>query len=111
MDKLRKKLLANRDDLAAGTFCHTLFEEGEFNENLLGILVNDLATYAKMLKNDDREMRELLRWIVEGVDQCFVSHHAADDLFYIKNYFADCEERWRRRWKTEIKKYTPSEKY
>lgn len=105
MNELRKRIMANRDDLIEGTFCHALFENGIFNSDKLDELLNNLNEYIRPLQNGDKEVHELLVWIVGGVEQCFTSHHDSDDLFSIKNYSPNLEKRWRAAWKAEMAEY------
>lgn len=103
--KLKIELLKNKDDLIEGTFCYQLFEDGMFNENLMVALINGAGDF---LKENSRgnEVKDLLTWVVRGMDQCFLSNSDDDDLYTIKNYNVGMEEKWRNDWKLLIVKLT-----
>ena len=104
-EKLKIELLKNKDDLIEGTFCYQLFEDRMFNENLMVALINGAGDFLKE-NSRDNEVKDLLTWVVRGVDQCFLSNSDDDDLYTIKNYNVGMEEKWRNDWKPLIVKLT-----
>ena len=106
MKEIRQAVLDNKNDLIEKTFCHELFEYGVFNAESLDALLEAIMKYAACFHGEDAEMRDLLRWIVQGVEQCFLSHHEDIDLFFIKNYSPNLEEKWRHCWKIELEKFS-----
>ncbi|QNQ18622.1 hypothetical protein HF650_02040 [Kosakonia sp. SMBL-WEM22] len=104
-EKLKIELLKNKDDLIEGTFCYQLFEDRMFNENLMVALINGAGDFLKE-NSRDNEVKDLLTWVVRGVDQCFLSNSDDDDLYTIKNYNVGMEEKWRNDWKLLIVKLT-----
>ncbi len=104
-EKLKIELLKNKDDLIEGAFCYQLFEDRMFNENLMVALINGAGDFLKE-NSRDNEVKDLLTWVVRGVDQCFLSNSDDDDLYTIKNYNVGMEEKWRNDWKLLIVKLT-----
>lgn len=75
MDYAKEALLNNKNDLIEGIFCYLLFEEGMFSTAaLLEGLIADAGKYLKENKKD-LEIIVLLNWIVECINQYFISHH------------------------------------
>lgn len=95
------EILENRDDLVEGTFCYALFEDAHFSPQLLEVLIAKLRGYLES-HGDDSEVSDLLEWLVNCTDQCFLSHKDKDDLYRIKNYTPEIEDKWIHEWKSEI---------
>ncbi|EPJ3766643.1 hypothetical protein NPI25_004137, partial [Providencia stuartii] len=98
---LKHNILKNKDDLIEGTFCYSLFENAFFDEVLLIDLIKNAKLFFKE-NNQDKDISNLLTWIVNGVDQCFVSNNDKDDYYSIENYSSDLEIKWKNVWRTEI---------
>lgn len=101
INELKDKLLTNKDDLIEGTFCYTLFEDSIFDENLMQYFIDDVKKYLKKVEYDS-DIKDLLIWVLQCVEQCFISHHDKDDLYFIKNYSDSLENTWQINWKKEI---------
>ncbi|OCG14224.1 hypothetical protein A9G24_06615 [Gilliamella sp. App6-5] len=100
-NELKNKMLQNSDDLIKDTFCYSLFEEGFFHANLIEIIIKNVEEYISLVKNDI-DIKNLLIWICQCVDQCFISHHDKDDYYTIKNYSSEIESKWINGWKARI---------
>ena len=68
-------LVKNKNDNIDDTFCYKLFEENYFDTDKLQHLINFVS--AKKL---DRNEADILQWIIEGVDNCFIYHHERQRL-------------------------------
>ncbi|MFI2948049.1 hypothetical protein ACG4ZL_17050 [Serratia nematodiphila] len=101
--ELKLDVMNNKNDLIEGTFCHSLFERSFFDENLLSDLINNSGAFLK--ENEcDKDVLNLLSWIVNGVDQCFTSHNDENDYYLIENYSVSLENRWVLLWRSKIDK-------
>jgi len=47
-------------------------------------------------------IESILLWIVNCVDQCFISNNDSNDLYCIQNYHCQYENNWNLTWKQEI---------
>ena len=56
-----------------------------------------LVSYVSLNELDDKE-KDVLRWIIEGVNSCFAYHKAANDYYLIKNYSKKIEDKWSMDW-------------
>lgn len=100
-NNLKKKLLNNKNDLIEGTFCYSLFEDAFFDVGLLDSLIEDAKEYISHVRNDVN-IDNLLIWICQCVNQCFISHHNSNDYFFIKNYTPEIERKWVNNWEKKI---------
>jgi hypothetical protein len=100
-NELKNKMLQNSDDLIKDTFCYSLFEESVFHAKLIEIIIKNVEEYLSLVKNDI-DIKNLLIWICQCVDQCFISHHDKDDYYTIKNYSFEIESKWINSWKPRI---------
>ncbi|WP_164039061.1 hypothetical protein [Serratia marcescens] len=101
--ELKLDVMNNKNDLIEGTFCYSLFERSFFDEKLLSDLINNSETCLK--ENEyDKDVLNLLSWIVNGVDQCFISHNDENDYYSIENYSVVLENRWVILWRSKIDK-------
>ena len=90
-------LVKNKNDNINDTFCYKLFEENYFDTDKLQHLINFVS--AKKL---DRNEAEILQWIIEGVDNCFIYHHDDNDYYRITNYSNTIEDAWNNHWRAEL---------
>lgn len=90
-------LAKNKNDNIDDTFCYQLFEENYFDTDKLQHLINFVS--AKKL---DRNEADILQWIIEGVDNCFIYHHDDNDYYRITNYSNTIEDAWNNHWRTEL---------
>ncbi|MGP1110307.1 hypothetical protein ACJ8I8_00320 [Serratia sp. CY54717] len=101
--ELKLDVMNNKNDLIEGTFCYSLFERSFFDENLLSDLINNSGAFLK--ENEcDKDVLNLLSWVVNGVDQCFTSHSDENDYYLIENYSVSLENRWVLLWRSKIDK-------
>jgi len=101
--ELKLDVMNNKNDLIEGTFCYSLFERSFFDENLLSDLINNSGAFLK--ENEcDKDVLNLLSWVVNGVDQCFTSHSDENDYYLIENYSVALENRWVLFWRSKIDK-------
>ncbi|EMH4107650.1 TPA: hypothetical protein ACXE51_001669 [Serratia marcescens] len=101
--ELKLDVMNNKNDLIEGTFCYSLFERSFFDERLLSDLINNSEAFLK--ENEyDKDVLNLLSWIVNGVDQCFTSHNDENDYYLIENYSVALENRWVLLWRPKIDK-------
>ncbi|WP_426816751.1 hypothetical protein ACP3TC_14940 [Winslowiella sp. 2C04] len=98
---LKEEILKNRNDLIEGTFCFSLFEEALFYSSLLDDLIDNSMLFIKE-NGSDTEVKDFLSWVVNCVDQCFLSHKDEGDLYTIKNYSSEIEKNWMNVWKPKI---------
>ncbi|MFC2517390.1 MAG: hypothetical protein ACFNVO_10545 [Prevotella sp.] len=89
--------MANKDDEVEDTFCYKLFELGEFDV----VKVQELVNYVSLNELDDKE-KNILRWIIEGVNSCFGYHKDANDYYLIKNYSKKIEDKWIMDWEVML---------
>ncbi len=108
-DNLKCDILKNKDDLIEGTFCYSLFEDAFFDEQLLIDLIEKSELFVKK-NNRDEDVLNLLSWVVNGVDQCFISHNDKDDYYSIENYSVSLEKKWGEVWRPEINKIVNGDK-
>ena len=90
-------LAKNKNDDIDDTFCYQLFEENYFDADKLQLLINFVS--AKKL---DRNEADILQWIIEGVDNCFIYHHDQNDYYLIANYSNTIEDAWNNHWRAEL---------
>ncbi|GJK48265.1 hypothetical protein ACSJL3_002431 [Serratia nevei] len=101
--ELKLDVMNNKNDLIEGTFCYSLFERSFFDEKLLSDLINNSEAFLK--ENEcDKDVLNLLSWIVNGVDQCFTSHNDENDYYLIENCSVVLENRWVFLWRSKIDK-------
>ncbi|MGQ7715519.1 hypothetical protein ACUN52_19205 [Serratia sp. IR-2025] len=99
--ELKLDVMNNKNDLIEGTFCYSLFERSFFDEKLLSDLINNSEAYLKENEND-KDILNLISWIINGVDQCFKSHYDNNDYYSIENYYVNLEKKWCEVWRREI---------
>lgn len=90
-------IVINKDDEVEDSFCYKLFEQGEFDV----AKVQELVSYASLNELDDKE-KNILRWIIEGVNSCFAYHKDANDYYLIKNYSKTIEDKWSMDWEVTL---------
>ena len=90
-------IVMNKDDGIENTFCYQLFELGEFDE----IKMQQLVDYASLKELADNE-KDVLKWIIHGINSCFTYHKDANDYYLIRNYSKEIEERWRVEWEIKL---------
>ena len=90
-------LAKNKNDDIDDTFCYKLFEENYFDTDKLQLLINFVS--AKKL---DRNEVEILQWIIDCVDKCFIYHHDQNDYYRITNYSNTIEDAWNNHWRAEL---------
>ncbi|WP_314961692.1 hypothetical protein [Prevotella pallens] len=90
-------LAKNKNDDIDDTFCYKLFEENYFDTDKLQHLINFVS--AKKL---DRNEADILQWIIDCVDKCFIYHHDQNDYYRITNYSNTIEDAWNNHWRTEL---------
>lgn len=95
-------LAKNKNDNIDDTFCYKLFEENYFDADKLQRLINFVS--AKKL---DRNEADILQWIIEGVDNCFIYHQDDNDYYRITNYSNTIEDAWNNHWRAELKASLP----
>jgi hypothetical protein len=91
-------LAKNKNDDIDDTFCYQLFEENYFDTDKLQHLINFVS--AKKL---DRNEVEILQWIIDCVDNCFIYHQDDNDYYRITNYSNTIEDAWNNHWRAELK--------
>ncbi len=96
-NKKQSLIVTNKDDEVEDSFCYKLFEQGEFDV----AKVQELVSYVSLNELDDKE-KDVLRWIIEGVNSCFGYHKAANDYYLIKNYSKKIEDKWIMDWKVTL---------
>ena len=96
-NKKQSLIVANKDDEVEDTFCYKLFELGEFDV----AKVQELVSYVLLNELNDKE-KDVLRWIIEGVNSCFGYHKDANDYYLIKNYSKKIEDKWIMDWKVTL---------
>ena len=96
-NKKQSLIVANKDDEVEDTFCYKLFELGEFDV----AKIQELVSYVSLNELDDKE-KNILRWIIEGVNSCFAYHKAANDYYLIKNYSKKIEDKWSMDWEVML---------
>ncbi|AVN51510.1 hypothetical protein P9A09_05935 [Serratia marcescens] len=107
--ELKLDVMNNKNDLIEGTFCYSLFERSFFDEKLLSDLINNSEAYLK--ENEyDKDILNLLSWIINGVDQCFTSHNDKNDYYSIENYSVNLEKKWWEVWRPEINEIVNGDK-
>ena len=90
-------IIANKDDEREDTFCYSLFENALFDK----LRMDELVKY--VLHNQlDLTEKEILNWIIQGVNRCFAYHKDVTDLYSILNYSTDLEEKWHSFWKIKL---------
>lgn len=95
-------LVKNKNDNIDDTFCYKLFEENYFDTDKLQHLINFVS--AKKL---DRNEADILQWIIDCVDKCFIYHHDQNDYYRITNYSNTIEDAWNNHWRAELKASLP----
>ena len=60
-----------------------------------------LSTFVSA-KELDRNEADILQWIIEGVDNCFIYHHDDNDYYRITNYSNTIEDAWNKHWRAEL---------
>ena len=90
-------LAKNKNDAIDDTVCYQLFEENYFDTDKLQHLINFVS--AKKL---DRNEVEILQWIIDCVDKCFIYHHDQNDYYRITNYSNTIEDAWNNHWRAEL---------
>lgn len=95
-------LAKNKNDDIDDTFCYKLFEENYFDADKLQLLINFVS--AKKL---DRNEADILQWIIDCVDKCFIYHHDQNDYYRITNYSNTIEDAWNNHWRAELKASLP----
>ena len=90
-------LAKNKNDDIDDTFCYKLFEENYFDADKLQLLINFVSA-----KELDRNEVDILQWIIEGVDNCFIYHHDDNDYYRITNYSNTIEDAWNNHWRAEL---------
>jgi hypothetical protein len=93
-EEIERIIYNNKDDSIEDTFCYRLFEDYIFDENLCEKLCINIEKYTG--KNQD--MKNVMQWIIDCVNQCFYSHHDDSDFFEIKNFKNTMEEKWNSKW-------------
>ncbi|MDK1704643.1 hypothetical protein OSR40_012955 [Serratia rubidaea] len=100
---LKIRIINNKDDLVEGTFCYSLFESAIFDSDLLNELISDSECFFNR-NGYDKEVADVLSWLVKCVNQCFLSNGEKNDLYFIKNYSTEMESKWNDYWEPKIKK-------
>ena len=100
-DAIKQLILSNKNDLIENTFCYELFENGFFIEEKILLLIEQVK-YINRTNIMDNDIKNVLIWIANGVDQCFLSHQDVDDLYFIQNYKTEYEIKWNTQWKKGI---------
>lgn len=90
-------LVKNKNDNIDDTFCYQLFEENYFDADKLQHLINFVSA-----KELDRNEVEILQWIIDCVDNCFIYHHDRNDYYRITNYSNTIEDAWNNHWRAEL---------
>lgn len=91
----------NKNDLIEDTFCYELFENRIFDRDKLLELIGSVK-YMSLNQLMTEEVSSIIYWIVDGVDQCFISNKDREDLYRIQNYHCRYENSWNAVWKKEI---------
>ena len=92
-DKKQSLIVINKDDEVEDSFCYKLFELGEFDVTK----VQELVNYVSLNELDEKE-KDVLKWIIQGVNSCFAYHKDANDYYVIKNYSKEIEDKWSMDW-------------
>ena len=95
-------LVKNKNDDIDDTFCYQLFEENYFDTDKLQLLINFVSA-----KELDRNEADILQWIIDCVDKCFIYHHDQNDYYRITNYSNTIEDAWNNHWRAELKASLP----
>lgn len=95
-------LAKNKNDDIDDTFCYKLFEENYFDADKLQLLINFVSA-----KELDRNEADILQWIIDCVDKCFIYHHDQNDYYRITNYSKAIEYAWNKHWRAELKASLP----
>ena len=90
-------LAKNKNDDIDDTFCYQLFEENYFDTDKLQHLINFVSA-----KELDRNEADILQWIIDCVDKCFIYHHDDNDYYRITNYSNTIEDAWNNHWRAEL---------
>lgn len=90
-------LAKNKNDDIDDTFCYKLFEENYFDADKLQLLINFVSA-----KELDRNEADILQWIIDCVDKCFIYHHDQNDYYRITNYSNTIEDAWNNHWRAEL---------
>lgn len=96
-----KIIMDNKNDLVEETFCYQLFENRLFDRKRLLELLASIK-YVKQNQLMTQEIKGIILWVVNCVDQCFVSNKDSNDLYCIQNYYFQDENNWNLIWKQEI---------
>ena len=88
-----------KNDEIEGTFCYELFENSFFNDQLCQDLLAELPNIHKTTYS-----KKIIEWIIASVEICFTSHHDKNDLYKIKNYTQQFENKWKE-YKLILEKY------
>lgn len=91
----------NKNDLIDGTFCYQLFEDKLFDQEKLLELIRSVK-YVSHNQLITEEIKSIVHWIVNCVDQCFRSNKDSNDLYNIQNYHCQYESSWNDIWKEAI---------
>ena len=102
INRIKDRLLLNRDDTVEGTFVYRLWEKSYFDELLCENLAED---FEKLTRSGhlDTSMTELANWIVYGVNLSLKAHHDPKDRSKIKNYSPTLERRWVSLWEPRLR--------
>ena len=92
-NKNQSLIVINKDDEVEDSFCYKLFELGEFDV----AKVQELVSYVSLNELNNNE-KDILRWIIQGVNSCFAYHKDANDYYLIKNYSKKIEDKWGMEW-------------
>lgn len=95
-------LAKNKNDDIDDTFCYQLFEENYFDTDKLQLLINFVSA-----KELDRNEADILQWIIDCVDKCFIYHHDQNDYYLIANHSKAIEDAWNKHWRAELKASLP----
>lgn len=90
-------LAKNKNDDIDDTFCYKLFEENYFDADKLQHLINFVSA-----KELDRNEADILQWIIDCVDKCFIYHHDQNDYYLITNHSKAIEDAWNKHWRVEL---------
>lgn len=90
-------LAKNKNDDIDDTFCYQLFEENYFDADKLQHLINFVS-----VKKLDQNEADILQWIIDCVDKCFIYHHDDNDYYRITNYSNTIEDAWNNHWRAEL---------
>ena len=87
----------NKDDEVEDSFCYKLFELGEFDV----AKIHELVSYVSLNVLNNNE-KNVLKWIIQGVNSCFAYHKDANDYYVIKNYSKKIEDKWGMEWEVVL---------